>query len=179
MRAEATDIVFLCDHCGAGAVLEEEGLAQVESTAFLPAPGRRASLWRPAWILESQVLVDKRIDAKGRRTPSRRFDATFVIPAFALPLPDLTALSRALSRAAGAVGEVPREPITGGTMSLEDARTFARHLMVGDEVSQRDKLASVEVVVTVNSHRLAAIPIERKGEALSCAVTGVGIRSAL
>ena len=122
LRAEPHDIVFICDHCGAGAVLDERGLTKVESTALMPAPGRHANRWRPAWILETDVRVDNRIDAKGRRTPGGHFEHRFVIPAFPLPLSELAKLCRALSQAAGSVGEVPREPITGAARNWASAK---------------------------------------------------------
>ncbi len=173
LRAEPLDIVFLCDHCGGGAILGEEGLSPLEATALLPAPGRRAELWRPAWVLEAHVTVSGRIRADRRPTPGWEGDRTFVIPAFALPIRDLTRLALALGRALGATAEVPREPVTGGTLGLEDAVTLARHLVVGDEVRRPDKLATVDVALELRAHRLAAVPLEDTSRGLRCAVTGV------
>lgn len=176
MRGDSIDVIFFCCHCGSGALLEEGGLDTVESTALLPVPGRHARTWRPAWVIEADVVVGDRIRADGRRTEGWKGERTFVLPAFPLRLPDLVLLSRALSEAAGAVGEVPREPIRGGVLSLEDALTLARHIIVGDEVRKSDMLASVQVEVHEKEHRLAAIPFERDDPGLRCAVTGVGVR---
>ena len=83
-------------------------------------------------------------------------------------------LARALSEAAGGAGEVPREPIRGGTLAYEDALVLARHIVVGDEVRRPDNLAAVEVEITETAHRLAAIPFEGAGDGrLKCAITGV------
>ena len=99
------------------------------------------------------------------------------MPAFALPLTDLVLLARALSEAAGSTGEVPREPIRGGTMAVADALTLARHIVVGEEVRQPDMLASVDVEIRETSHRLVAIPFEDGGDGrLRCAITGVVVR---
>jgi len=175
MRAQPNDVLFLCDHCGGGAVLGSDGLDLVESTALLPAPGRHAELWRPAWVLEATVEVSERIRADRRETVGSTDERLFVIPAFTLPLSDLTRLARALTTAAGATGEVPREPVEGGTLAFEDAVTLARHLVVAEEVLKPDMLASVLVVVTPRRHRLAAVPFERAGDELRCAVTGVRV----
>ena len=176
MRGDPHDVLFFCGHCGSGALLEEEGLETVASTALLPAPGRHATVWKPAWVIEAEVTVDERIRADGRRTAGWREDRTFVIPAFSLPLEDLVRLARALSTAAGTVGEVPREPIRGGTLTLEDAVTLSRHIVAGDEVRKSDMLASVQVEVQPTAHRLSAIPFEEAKGGLRCAVTGVTVR---
>ncbi len=175
MQGGPRDVLFFCSHCGSGALLEDQGLATVESTALLPAPGRHARAWRPAWLIEADVTVGERIRADGRSTEGWRGERTFVVPAFPLPLQDLIQLARVLSGAAGEVGEVPREPIPGGTLSLEDALTLARHIVVGDEVRRSDMLASVQVEVAATARRLAAIPFEVDGDRLRCAVTGVGV----
>jgi hypothetical protein len=176
MRGDRHDLLFFCAHCGSGALLEEDGLQTVESTALLPSPGRHPRIWRPAWIIEAEVTVGDRIRADGRHTQGWTEEQTFVMPAFPLPLEDLIRLARALSRAAGTVGEVPREPIHGGTLSMEDALTLVRHIVVGDEVRRSDMLASVQVTVNVAAHRLAAIPFEEVKGGLRCAVTGVDVR---
>jgi hypothetical protein len=177
MRGDRHDVLFFCAHCGSGALLEEDGLQTVESTALLPSPGHHARIWKPAWVIEAEVTVDDRIRADGRHTQGWRDQMTFVMPAFPLPLEDLIRLARALSNAAGTVGEVPREPIRGGTLSMEDALTLVRHIVVGDEVRRSDMLASVEVTVDVAEQRLAAIPFEEVKGGLRCAVTGVTVRS--
>ena len=176
MQGDPHDVLFFCEHCGSGALLDEEGLKPVESTAVLPSPGRHARIWRPAWVIEAEVTVDERIRASGRRTQGWREDRTFVMPAFPLRLEDLIRLARALSGAVGSVGEVPREPIRGGTLTLEDAVTLCRHIIVGDEVRRSDMLASVQVELETKTHRLAAIPFEEGRSGLVCAVTGVTVR---
>ena len=176
MRGDPHDVLFFCGHCGSGALLEEVGLTTVASTALLPAPGRHARSWKPAWVIESEVAVDERIRSDGRRTQGRHEDRTFVIPAFPLPLEDLIRLARALSGSIGTTGEVPREPIRGGTLTLEDALTLCRHIVVGDEVRRSDMLASVQVDVRPAAQRLAAIPFEEGRGGLACAVTGVAVR---
>jgi hypothetical protein len=176
MKGDPHDVLFFCAHCGSGALLDEEAVTTVESTALLPTPGRHARVWKPAWVLEAEVSVDQRIRADGRHTDGWRGERSFVIPAFPLSLDDLIQLARALSNAAGTVGEVPREPIQGGTLSLEDALTLARHIVVGDEVRRSDMLASVQVEITEKSNRLAAIPFEETKGRLRCAVTGVTVR---
>ena len=179
MGGEASDVIFFCAHCGSAALLGREALETVPSSALLPAPGRHARLWKPAWILEAEVSVTGRQRAGGGRSDGWRGERTFVVPAFALPLPDLVLLSGGLSEAAGTVGEVPREPIRGGTLAFEDAVTLARHLVVRDEVRKPDKLASVDVGIVEKSHRLAALPFEDAGNGrLRCAITGVVVRPA-
>lgn len=175
LRAEPHDVLFLCGHCGGGATVGADGLAPVETTALLPAPGRRAQLWLPAWLVEATVEVSNRVLADRRETVGSSGERVFLIPAFSLSLPELTRLARALTAAAGATGEVPKEPLPGGILVLEDAITLARHLVVGEEVLKPDLLASVEVVVNPHAHRLAAVPFERDGDALRCAVTGVRV----
>jgi hypothetical protein len=177
LQGEGLDTIFFCDHCGDAAVLEEEGLQMVESAALLPAAGHSARQWRPAWLLEADVTVSERVRAKGRRTQGWQERKTFVVPAFAMPLEDLTRHARALAEAMGETGEVPREPIHGGTMALEDAVTIARHIVLGDEVRKSDMLASVQVDIDVDASRLVALPFEPTNLGLRCSITGVNVRA--
>ena len=92
-------------------------------------------------------------------------------------LGDLTRMARALADAVGETGEVPREPIHGGTLALEDAVTLIRHLVIGDEVRKSDMLASLEVDIEVTASRLVAIPFEPTQAGLKCSITGVTVRA--
>jgi hypothetical protein len=94
-----------------------------------------------------------------------------------MPLGDLTRIARAICEAAGEMGEVPREPIRGGTLSLDDAVTVIRHIVIGDEVRKSDMLASVTVDIDVVSNRLVAIPFEPTKVGLRCSITGVTVRA--
>jgi hypothetical protein len=176
MRGEGLDTIFFCAHCGSAAVLAEEGLETVDSTALLPAPGRHAAFWRPAWRVEATVRVHDRVRANGRPTPDWQDRRVYFVPAFDLPLDDLTRLARALAEAAGSAAEVPREPIHGGTLDRDDAVTLVRHILIGDEVRRSDTLASVIVDLDDVEMTLVALPFERSKTSLRCAVTGVTVR---
>ena len=178
LHGEGLDTIFFCDHCGDAATLDPDGLHMVESAALLPSPGRPAREWRPAWLIEADVRVSDRVRARGRRTDGWEERRTFVVPAFSVPLGDLTRHARALSEAAGETGEVPHEPIHGGTMALEDALTIARHIVIGDEVRKSDMLASVRVGIEVVHSRLVALPFEPTDSGLRCSITGVTVRDA-
>lgn len=177
LHGEGLDTIFFCDHCGDAATLSEDGLEMVESSALLPAAGRSAGLWRPAWLVEAEVTVSDRVRSKGRPSEGWQGRKTYVIPAFSVPLDDLTRLARALSESAGGGGEVPREPIHGGTLALDDAVTLIRHMVIGDEVRKSDMLASVVVDIQVVESRLVAIPFEATNLGLRCAITGVTVRT--
>ena len=176
MRGEGLDTIFFCSHCGDAAVLEDEGLQTVDSTALLPTAGHRAAVWRPAWRVEVEVRVHHRVLSDGRTTPEWAGRKVFFIPAFELPLEDLTRLSRALSEVAETVAEVPREPIHGGALALDDALTLIRHILIGDEVRRSDMLASVIVDMQEVSRSLVALPFDTGEGRLKCAVTGTTIR---
>ncbi len=175
MRAEPLDVLFLCQHCGQGAVLGKEGMDLVSSSALLPAPSRRAELWRPAWLLQADVAITERVRAGGLRTPGWHGRRTFVIPAFDLPLTSFTRLATALSRAVGETGEVPHEPVTGGILSRSDALVLARHMILSEEIGKPDMLAAIDLKIEALSWRLVATPYERKEDRLHCAITGVSV----
>jgi hypothetical protein len=177
LHGEGLDTLFFCDHCGDAAILDEQGLQIVESAALMPAAGRPAGTWRPAWLVETEVTVSERRRHRGRRSEGWRGQRTFVIPAFQMALGDLTRLARGLAENAGEIGEVPREPIHGGTLDLDDAVTLIRHMVIGNEVRKSDMLASVVVDIEVVSSRLVAIPFEPTEEGLMCSITGIAVRS--
>lgn len=178
MRGEGLDTIFFCDHCGDAAVLDDEGLQTVEGTALLPAPGRPARAWRPAWRVEVDVHVHDRVRSSGRETPGWQARRVFYIPAFDLPLDDLARLCRALSEVSENAAEVPREPIHGGRLDFEDALTLIRHILIGDEVRRSDMLASVMVDVKEVSRSLVALPFDVGEGRLVCSVTGTTVRVA-
>ena len=176
LRGEGLDTIFFCDHCGDAATLGEDGLEMVESAALVPAAGRSARTWRPAWLIEAEVRVSERVRHKGRRSDGWQERRTYVIPAYEMPLGDLTRIARALSEVIGETREVPREPIHGGTLAVDDAVTLIRHIVIGDEVRKSDMLASVMVDIDVVSSRLVAIPFEPTERGLRCSITGVTVR---
>lgn len=176
LHGEGLDTIFFCQHCGDAATLGEKGLERVESSALVPAPGRSARLWRPAWLIEADITVSDRLRAGGRASKGWRARKIHVIPAFVTPLADLTRLARALSEVAGATTEVPREPIHGGTLAIEDAVTLIRHIVIGDEVRKSDMLASIRVEIDVVDSRLVAVPFEEIPSGLRCSITGVTVR---
>jgi hypothetical protein len=176
MRGDPWDVLFFCSHCGAAALLGSDGLEPVVSTALLPAPGRLARVWHPAWVLDARVEVRDRTVAGGGRPTGWTDRRRFVIPAFELSLSDRVRLARGLTTAAPEAGEVPREPVRGGTLRLDDAQVVAQHLVVGDEVRRPDMLSSLTVSIDVERHRLAAIPFESLDDRLRCAVTGIEVR---
>jgi hypothetical protein len=61
LRGEGLDTIFFCDHCGDAATLGEDGLEMVESAALVPAAGRSARTWRPAWLIDAEVTVSERV----------------------------------------------------------------------------------------------------------------------
>jgi hypothetical protein len=176
MRGEGFDTIFFCSHCGGAAVLENHGLEPVAGSGLVPAPGRRAQVWRPAWRAEVDVKIHDRVRFGGVETPGWEGRRVFYIPAFSLQLDDLTRLSRALSEVSGSVAEVPREPIHGGTLAFEDALVLIRHILIGDEVRRSDMLASVTVDVDEVSRSLVALPFGAAEGRLECAVTGTTVR---
>lgn len=177
LRGEGLDTIFFCEHCGDAATLGENGLEMVEGSALVPAPGRHPTLWRPAWLIEADITVGERLRSGGRESEGWSARRTFIIPAFVTPLGDVTRLARALSEVAGATAEVPREPIHGGTLAIEDAVTLIRHIVIGDEVRKSDMLASLQVDIEVVANRLVALPFEKTGDGLRCAITGVAVRA--
>jgi hypothetical protein len=177
LRGEGLDTIFFCDHCGDAATLGDEGLEMVESAALMPAAGRSARTWRPAWLVEAEVRVSERMRHRGRRSDGWQERRTFIIPAFQMPLGDLTRIARALSESAGETGEVPREPIRGGTLAVDDAVTLIRHIVIGEEVRKSDMLASVMVDIEVVTSRLVVIPFETTKAGLTCSITGVTVRT--
>ena len=177
MTAGPHDIIFLCVHCGSGAVLGNSKLEVIDSTALMPSPGHRAQVWRPGWSIEADVVVEDRLRTDGRNTAGWSARRRFIIPAFALRLKDLTQLSRALSEAIGTTGEVPKEPCLGGTMDLEDALVFIRYLIVGSEVERPDDLATVAVTISPVNHSIVALPFEESDGRLRCSISGTVVRN--
>jgi hypothetical protein len=101
-----------------------------------------------------------------------------VVPAFDMPLADLTRIVRAFAAVDRELREVPREPIRGGALAIEDVMTLIRHVLIGDEVRRSDLLASVRVDIEVVSKRLVALPFEAAPPGLRCSITGVTVSPA-
>jgi predicted RNA-binding Zn-ribbon protein involved in translation (DUF1610 family) len=108
-------------------------------------------------------------DARARAESDAR---RFVVPAFELPLHALISLSIGYALAAIQIVDAPRETVTGGVLTLDDALALVLHRVIGAEVGKPDMLASLDVTLTPVAHSLIALPFERRGPALRCAVTG-------
>jgi hypothetical protein len=171
------DTIFFCRHCGDAALLGEGGLEMIESTALVPAAGRSARVWKPGWMIEAEITISERTRTGGHHTEGWRATRTFVIPAFEMRLADLTRIMRAFSELDTELREVPRDPIHGGTLAMEDALTIIRHQLIGDEARRSDDLASVMVDIDVLSSRLVAMPWDPSQGKLTCSVTGVSVRT--
>lgn len=176
LEGEGLDTIFFCQHCGDAAILSDDSLEMIDSAAVVPAAGRSAAVWRPAWRVEADVEVADRVRSGGHRSGGWKDRRVFVVPAFDMPLADLTRIVRAFSGLACELREVPREPIRGGTLDYEDVITVVRHVLVGDEVRRSDMLASVRVEIDVVSTRLVALPFEAVRGGLRCSVTGVTVQ---
>ena len=128
-------------------------------------------------MIEAEITVSERTRAGGHRTDGWRGTKTFVIPAFEMRLADLTRIMRAFAELGTELREVPRDPIHGGTLAVEDALTIIRHQLIGDEARRSDDLASVMVDIEVLSNRLVAMPWDPSKGKLTCSVTGVTVRT--
>ena len=106
LEGEHHDILFICTHCCQGAIVGDTGLELIETTALLPAAGKRVTSWRPAWLLETLVVIDQRLVAGGPPTGVARRERIFIVPAFDLPFSDLSHLTQALIRAESTLTEV-------------------------------------------------------------------------
>lgn len=175
MKGDPTDILFVCTHCGAGAILADEGLEILRTTALLPAAGRRAEIWKPAWKIEADISIADRVLFGGRRSVSSTTRRKFLLPAFDLKLRDLSRLSRGLSNTEESISEIPHEPCRGGRLELSDALILLRYLIIEEEAEQPDRLASLKVEIQPLSHKLCLIPFEKSGSQLRCAITGISI----
>ena len=114
LHGEGLDTIFFCDHCGDAATLGEDGLEMVESAALMPAPGRSARTWRPAWLIEAEITISGRMRHRSGRRDGWSEERTFVIPAFEMPLGDLTRIARAFSELAGDTGDGSRGSLSQG-----------------------------------------------------------------
>lgn len=178
MTAGQFDVLFFCAHCGSGAILADDGLEVVTGASILPAAGRRAEVWKPAWMLEVDAAVDNRRVQGGTQTRGWAERRRYLVPAFDLPLTDLRLLANALSQAAkGDLARIPSLPCHGGVLSRDDALVFVRDLIVGAEVARPDNLATLEVRVNLVDSSLVALPFARVGPRLTCSITGTTIRT--
>jgi hypothetical protein len=176
LEGEGLDTIFFCQHCGDAALLGEDGLEMIESTALVPAAGRSVRVWKPGWMIEADITVSQRTRAGGHPTDGWRGTRTYVVPAFEMRLTDLTRIMRGFAELGTELREVPRDPIHGGTLAMEDALTIIRHQLIGDEARRSDDLASVMVDIDVRSSRLVAMPWDSSQGKLTCSVTGVKVR---
>jgi len=175
MKGEPTDILFFCTHCGAGAIIAENSLETLQTTALLPAAGHRADIWKPAWKIRADISISDRILFGGRASPSSSAQRSFLLPAFELGIRDVSRLCRGLSVAGEQSSEIPHAPCHGGVLDLEDTLILLRYLVLEEEIEKPDRLASVKVEIQPVSHHFCLIPFEKKDQFLRCAITGISI----
>jgi len=168
-----SDCIFLCTSCGTCLVVGE-------TMTRVPVEFSRSagdSLFLPFWKVEATVSIPRRVSRPPESMSTvegpRLFDGSerrltevsipparcrIVFPAFATDqaLRAGVALQDAPLRAEPPeAGSIP--PVVGGSIGLEDVDPLARGVAVGVQVAARDRLAMMEVDLTVHSATVLAL----------------------
>lgn len=177
IAAEGEDVIYYCTACRSayrlaprsapgGAVLEP-----VE-VSFVAVAGQVAQRYLPFWLLPAKVeILERKAAGGGLRSLLNFFTGdrgggpgagTFVIPAFDCPLARATALAHRYTEAFPRLGERLGEKLTGGRLSVEDARKLAHFTLIASEAEKPDTLEELRYQITFGPASLLGVPFVRK-----------------
>ncbi|HEX2163408.1 MAG TPA: hypothetical protein VHM02_05620 [Thermoanaerobaculia bacterium] len=171
LAAEADDVVFYCTACRSGFRHDPDApraLAPVE-VAFVSAPTVPAAGWLPFWVLPARLEILRR-DASGAFLGAlwnlltgeggevAPADPAFVVPAGALPIEHVVALTVRYTTERLGLGERLGERLTGGVLDAADAAQLARYALITVEAEKSDTLRDLDVRLDFGPPRLLGVP---------------------
>jgi hypothetical protein len=169
IAAEADDVVFYCTACKNAHLLDRStgALAPIAVT-FLAAPAMAVTRRLPFWLLPARVeLLERSTEGGGgllhlfdggAPSSAGNADVSFAVPAFAAPLTVAVELAKRYSAQFPAAGELVGEALTGGSLRVEDARTWAEFALISAEMAKPDKLTQLRYRLTFGDARLLGVP---------------------
>lgn len=164
---------------GAEVVRSAARLLQPVEVAFVAAPGVQAERFLPFWLLPARVRIHERHSSgagnllkaafggssEGAGPPGPETEGTFAIPAFPAELDRALALAARYTRELPGLGERLGERLTGGTLSVDDAKKLAHYGLIAVEAGKPDMLANLRYDIDFGPPRLLGVPFVRQGEA--------------
>lgn len=172
-----------------GEAREEGGPARLEpvEVSFLADPARPAERYFPFWLLPARVSLDRRgsgdlftgllgfFFSGSEESGSDPGDGVFAVPAHPVPLERMVELTLAYTRELGTVRrqggltllgraeELPAERLTGGTLTVGDARKLAEYALIASEARKVDTLKDLQYHLSWKAPRLLGVPFRRQG----------------
>jgi hypothetical protein len=196
LAGDDEDLVFYCTACRSGFRVPEgeagETPSQPESrsepgsdrlvpveVSFLASPAQPPDLHLPFWLLPAEVEILQRKGSGGMFRGLFRFflsgrkesgsapgEGTFAVPAFRTPLKRAVELGMRYTFESPEQGELPRERLTGGCQTVEDARRLAEFMLIASEARKSDTLEELRYRLDFGPPRLLGVPFVRRDDAL-------------
>lgn len=147
--------------------------------SFLASPVEAPDLHLPFWLLPARVEILQRSGSgdmfrglfrfflAGREdTGAAPGEGTFAVPAFRAPLKRAVELGMRYTFEMPDRGELPRERLTGGCTTVEDAKKLAEYLLIASEARKPDTLKELSYRLAFGAPRLLGVPFKRRDDAL-------------
>ena len=185
LAGEGEDVVFYCTACHSGFRVPDEKVGETGNpggdrlvpveVAFLATPAQAPDLHLPFWLLPAKVEILERRGSgdmfrglmnfflSGREeSGAAPGEGTFAVPAFRCPLKRAVELGLRYTFEPPDRGELPRERLTGGCTTVEDAEKLAEYLLIASEARKPDMLKELEYRLELGSPRLLGVPFKRR-----------------
>jgi hypothetical protein len=159
--ADQDEVAWVCESCGQGQQLVEEGLAPLQihyARRILPS-----KVGRPFWVCDGQVQIQRDVypiqrpktaDAEDFWSLPRRF----VIPAFKIPLDDLTRLGSRYLLEPPYLQEGKPVKFETVTFSPADIPALVEFIVIAVEAERRDKVKSIQMKIELEDPELWILP---------------------
>jgi hypothetical protein len=159
--ADRDEVVWVCEVCGQGQHLVEEGLAPLQiqyAQRILPE-----KLGQPFWVCDGQVQIQRDVYPTQRPKTADAEDfwsipRRFFIPAFEVPLEDVTRLGVQYLLEPSYLQEgkpVKFEPVT---LSPADLPALVEFIVIAFEAERRDKVKSIQMKIELEDPELWILP---------------------
>lgn len=170
LPAREGEATYLCQGCGWGLELVEEGLRRIEVafTESLLHPRIEVAQHLPFWVFEATVQVEKRkavekhlLGKEKASTDHGQFwqaPRQIYVPAFDAPLEDLKAWGMDLTRMQLDLSPGDSERLEGCVYTEAEARELAELIFLAIEFDKPDVMQEIDYTLTLTLPRLVVIP---------------------
>jgi hypothetical protein len=158
--AKPDETAWVCSQCGQGMLLsDEKGLVELEvNYAASNVPNHPG---RPFWVAQAEVTLARRTyqgDESRAMAAFWQVPRSFFIPAFALPVEELTRLGATLLQQPPVLNSGPAVPFQPVTVLPEDIQPLAEFIVLEIEAARQDKLRELNFTLKFSNPSLWILP---------------------
>lgn len=160
ISAQPDEAAWVCEQCGQGLLLsDEKGFAALDFHYAEGIPPGTSG--KPFWVAEGKVAIQRTTyhgDRSGEMLAFWQSPRRFFIPAYDLPLGEVTALSANLLRQPPVLNPGSPAKFIPITVPPQDMRPLAEFTILSIEAERKDDLKTIEFQLQLEEPQLWVLP---------------------